>query len=225
AFHSISANLKLSRTGSTVRSLLVTSPGPSEGKTLTAVNLAVALAEGGDRVVLVDADLRRPAVHKYFGIANGVGLTNFLMSGSESASDYLMATVVEHLWVLPSGPLPPRPQVLLSLPRMDRLLAELREEADLIIVDSPPVMAVADSVVLGNRVDGILMVVMAGRTGREMLVRTKETLANVGAVLVGSVLNKVRSSELGSYYLYYYYRQSRQRPSLRVVGELSLPQR
>ncbi|MBI3977733.1 MAG: CpsD/CapB family tyrosine-protein kinase [Chloroflexi bacterium] len=141
------------------------------------------------------------------------------MSESETAGDYLLPTAVEHLWVLPSGPLPPRPQVLLSLPRMDRLLAELRQEADLIVIDSPPVMAVADSVVLGSRADGILMVVMAGRTRREMLVRSREMLANAGAALVGAVLNKVRSSDLGSYYLYYYYRQSRRRPALEAAEE------
>lgn len=209
AFRSVDTNMRLSRSGKPLRTILVTSAGPSEGKTLIAANLAVAMAEAGERVALVDADLRRPATHKFFRVANVVGLSNLLVDDTADVTDYMVTTFVENLWLIPSGPIPPRPSVLLSSTRMDDILRQLLERCDTVILDSPPVMAVTDSVVLSSRVDGILLVVMAGRTSRDLLQRSKDTLSNVGAEIIGAVLNRVRSSDLGAYYLYHYYRYAR----------------
>ncbi len=211
AFRSVDTNIKLSRTAGAVRTILITSAGPSEGKTITASNLAVAMAESGDRVVLVDADLRRPSVHKFFGISNSVGLTNLLVDDSTDVAQHMIPSFVENLWVIPSGPIPPRPSVLLGTSRMGDMMRELLDRCDTVLLDSPPMMAVTDAVVLSSQVDGVLLVVMAGKTNRDLLNRSKEMLGNVGAQILGGVLNRVRSADLGAYYLYHYYRYARHR--------------
>jgi capsular exopolysaccharide synthesis family protein len=182
----------------------VTSPGPGEGKSITVANLAVAMAQSGLEVVAVDADLRRPRLRELFGVRRGGGLTGSLLEG---AVDGRLREVkaAKGLSVLPAGKLPPNPAELLSSRRMHDLLDLLAGQADVVLVDSPPVLSVTDAAVLARSVDGVLLVMGAGETRREAARRAVESLGRVGGNLVGVVLNRVPTRQ-GSYY-YRYYRE------------------
>ncbi|MSP11769.1 MAG: polysaccharide biosynthesis tyrosine autokinase [Chloroflexi bacterium] len=184
--------------------LMVTSAMPSEGKTTTISNLAISMAQAGKRVILVDTDLRRPSVHRIMGMSNGVGLTNLILDPNMKIEDALQPGPVESLSVLTSGPLPPNPAELLGSPEMHRIMDGLQSRADMVLFDSPPILAVADASILGGRCAGVLLVVDAGRTRTDMARRAKETLDQVGIKVLGVVLNKIGSRHGGSYYYYYY---------------------
>ncbi|RPI58858.1 MAG: polysaccharide biosynthesis tyrosine autokinase, partial [Chloroflexi bacterium] len=190
-----------------LRCLVVTSALAAEGKTTTVANLAVVIAQGGKRVVLVDADLRRPAVHRLFGMPNRGGLTDALVEEPAALNSFLRDTAVENLRVLTSGPIPPNPQELLGSQRMEDLLQRLQGEADVVLVDTPPSLVVADANVLAARTDGVLLVVNADRTRRVAVQQAAEGLRQVGANLVGGVLNMVdiRRGRGAGYYSYYGY--------------------
>jgi non-specific protein-tyrosine kinase len=202
AYRGIRTNLQFSSIDQPVQTLLITSANPEEGKSVTAVNLAIAFAQAGQRVILVDADLRRPFQHKILSLSNKVGLTTVLLDSSAPVSDALQPAAVENLRVITSGTIPPNPAEMLGSKRMRHLIESLRQEADIVIFDSPPVLAVTDSIVLSTCVDGVLLVVKSGRTRHVQAQRSKEALAKVGAQLLGAVLNRgsVRSEGYYSYY-------------------------
>ena len=205
-------NIQFSGVDEPVRTLLVTSASPREGKSTTAANLAVTLAQADQRVILVDTDLRRPTAHKLFNLSNNVGITSALMHHADEAVDAaLQETSVNGLRVLTSGPLPPNPSELLSSERMRHLVERLRSLCDVLIFDSPPVMAAADAAILSTLVDGTLLVIDTDGTRRQEALRAQETLGKVGGRLLGAVLNKLgeRSSGYNSYYYYYYSRDGR----------------
>ncbi|MDP3713014.1 MAG: polysaccharide biosynthesis tyrosine autokinase [Mycobacteriales bacterium] len=181
--------------------IAVTSPSASEGKTTTAVNLAVAMAQSGERVMLVDADLRRPSVATSLGIEGVVGLSN-VVTRTATLSD-----AVQHwgglLDVLPAGQLPPNPSEIVGSQSMGALLEELRERYDVVVVDAPPVLAVTDAVVLATQVDGVLLVLRAGSTQRGLAVEARRRLDGVGGSVVGCVLNAVANSTAQGYYAAY----------------------
>jgi succinoglycan biosynthesis transport protein ExoP len=206
AYRLVRTNLEFVSPDSPLRSLLVTSAGPGEGKSTTAANLAIVLAQAGKRVILIDADLRKPVLHRLFGIANQQGLSNLLLSSVERLEGYLQPSGTPSLRLLPSGPLPPNPAELLSSARLPRLLEQLKGEADVIVIDSPPVLAVADPMVLASKVDGTLLVVDASRTRTQALRGAVEALAKSGTRLLGAVLNKLSkgSQGYGAYYDYSY---------------------
>ena len=206
AYRTLRTNIQFSSVDKPVRSLLVTSAGPSEGKSTTAANLAVVMAQTGQRVVLVDTDLRRPVMHKVFGVANNTGLTSALLNGEQVVLDgHLQGTEVENLSLLTSGPIPPNPSELLGSQRMGRLVEKLAGQADLVIFDSPPVLAVTDAAVMGRQVDGVVLVVDAGQTREQVLGQAAGELQKTGANLLGVVLNRLDSRRGGYYYYYYYY--------------------
>ena len=206
AYRTLRTNIQFSSVDKPVRSLLVTSAGPSEGKSTTAANLAVVMAQTGQRVVLVDSDLRRPVLHKMFGAANNTGLTSALLNGEQVVLDgHLQETEVENLSLLTSGPIPPNPSELLGSQRMGRLVEKLAGQADLVIFDSPPVLAVTDAAVMGRQVDGVVLVVDAGQTREQVLAQATAELQQTGANLLGVVLNRLDSRRGGYYYYYYYY--------------------
>lgn len=180
-----------------LRTLQITSPVSGEGKTTTVVNLAVALARAGQRVVLVDCDLRRPRVHQFLGLDPAIGFTSVLL-GDATLSDALQVVPdIDGLRVLPAGPVPPNPSELLSGRRTIEILATLQADADVVLIDSPPVLPVSDATALSTRVDGTLMVVNANSTTRKQLVRSLELLRQVEAVVVGIVLNRASSKRWG----------------------------
>jgi polysaccharide biosynthesis transport protein len=202
AYRLVRTNLQFSAINGPLSAIEVTSASPLDGKSVTAANIAVILAQSGKRVILVDADLRRPMQHRIFELSNSVGLTSILLDRELPLDDALQAVPVSKLRVLTSGPLPPDPSELLGSMRMEEILTALKQAADVVVLDSPPIMAVADATILATHVDGVLMVVRAGRTRRALIVQSKESLLGVGARVVGVVLNHVSKRGL-SYYHYY----------------------
>ena len=188
------------------QTLLVTSAGPSEGKTTVASCIAVAMAHAGHRVVLLDCDMRRPRVHKVFGFSNELGVTTALID-LDSVGDIIHDTVVPNMKVICTGPIPPNPSELLHSESFARLLADLKTRFDRIIIDSPPIVPVTDAAILATQVDGTILIVRAFKTSRDLVRRAKRTLNDVGARIVGSVLNAVELDrpEYG-YYRYQYYK-------------------
>ncbi|MGQ9585071.1 MAG: polysaccharide biosynthesis tyrosine autokinase [Anaerolineae bacterium] len=205
AFRTLRTNLRFARPDRDITTLLVTSSRPGEGKSLVAANLAVAVAQEGKNVILVDGDLRRPSVHKFFGLPNRVGLTNFVLNSGDDVENYLQEAETENLRVLTSGPLPPNPLDMVASRRTEQAIRTLTGLCDVLIMDSPPVLTVADAMVLATRVDAALLVVQAGTTRKDVILRAFRTLQKAGVDVLGAALNRVRLSDLGYYYSYYYY--------------------
>lgn len=206
AYRTLRTNLEFSVVDTGLHTLLVTSSNPQEGKSTTAANLAVVMAQAGKDVILVDADMRRPMVHSLFGGANNYGVTTAIMQTDASPAEYLQATDVPHLRVMTTGSIPPNPAEVLGSRRMQEIVDQLKDEADVIIFDTPPVLAVTDAAVLSTKVDGVLLVVEMGRTHREGVYRAVDALSRVDAPLLGAVLNRVSSARgRGYYYKYYEY--------------------
>jgi polysaccharide biosynthesis transport protein len=205
AYRVLRTNLQFAAVGHALDTLMVTSPGPGEGKSMTTANLAAALAQSGRRVILIDGDLHRPRQHRVFGLRNNTGLTTALIANiAGSLDDILQDTGVTGLRVLTSGPLPPNAAELLGSTRMRELLADLHTVADVVIVDSPPVTALSDAAVLAMQTDGVLLVLDAGKTRREMAKRATEALGRVQARVIGVVLNRMPARGAGYYYYYRY---------------------
>lgn len=200
AYRQLRTNIQFASLDRPLRTLLVTSTSPEEGKSTTLANLAITMAQADRKVILVDCDLRRPSLHQLFRVGNGIGLTTTV--ADHSATDFpLMETEVPNLWLLPSGPLPPNPSELLGSQRMSSVIDKLKTQADYVLFDSPPIIAVTDAAVLASKVDGVILVIRAGKTKREHAQRSKELLDKVGANLIGVVLNGVRyESSLHQYY-------------------------
>jgi len=200
AYRILRTNIQFSSLDKPLRTLLVTSASPEEGKSTTLANLAVTFAQAGNEVVVVDSDLRRPSLHKLFDLPNERGLTTFILEDPDREPP-VQATEVERLRVLTSGPLPHNPSELLGSQRMERAIAALRERADLVLFDCPPVVAVADAAVLGRRLDGCLLVVSVGKTRRDHALRAKRLLDKASVNVLGAVLNNARFDP--SLYRYY----------------------
>jgi capsular exopolysaccharide synthesis family protein len=183
-----------------VETLVVTSAGRDEGKCQVLSNLAVTMAQGERRTILVDADLRDPQLHEVFGVANDRGLTTMILEEEALDDPPLLDVGVENLLLIPSGPLPPNPADVLGSRKMEQAIAAFRQRADVILFDAPPVVAVTDAAVLGTKVDGVLLVVSAGRTRREHAQRAKALLERVNVRIIGAVLNEAeRVATLSGY--------------------------
>ena len=202
AFRTLRSNLEFASVDSPIRTLLVTSAMPGEGKTVTASNLAIVFAQTGRRVLLVDADLRKPGVHAAFNIVNGRGLTTILRGVEDDVATVTHTTEEDNLRVLTAGPLPPNPAELLGSQRMRTVLDRLKADADLLILDSPPVQAVTDSAILSSYVDGTLLVIDARRSRRRAVRLARETLERAGAKVLGAVLNRVPARGAAGYGYY-----------------------
>ncbi|HID89784.1 MAG TPA: polysaccharide biosynthesis tyrosine autokinase [Anaerolineae bacterium] len=201
AYRTLRTNLTFAGLDKPIETLVVTSAAPGEGKSTTLANLAVTMAQGERRTILVDADLRRPSLHEIFGVSNSRGLTTMFVEQGALEEPPLVATEVDNLFLLPSGPTPPNPADLLGSRRMEEVINVLREQADLVLFDAPPVIAVTDAAVLGTKVDGVLLVVRAGHTRREHARRAKELLERVRVRVIGAVLtNAPVDITLGGYY-------------------------
>ena len=205
AYRTLRTNLEFAAVDEPVRTLLVTSSIPSEGKTTTSGNLAVAFAQAGRRVILVDADLRKPGIHKLFDLPNGSGLTSLLRSDDVGIDDVTQAMEEDRLRVITTGPLPPNPAELLGSRRMQAILERLAAAADLVILDSPPLQAVTDAAILASITDGTLLVIDAGRTRRDAAGHGREALAKSGARVLGAALNRLSQRGRGEYVYYDYY--------------------
>jgi non-specific protein-tyrosine kinase len=198
AYRTLRTNLSFYSLDHPIRTLVVTSSAPGEGKSTTIANLAVTLAQSGRRTILVDCDLRRPSLHTLFNLAEQPGLTNMMLDETEAP---LQKTEVENLWLLASGTKPPNPADLLGAQKVDKVIDQLLAQADIVLFDAPPVIAVTDAAVLGAKVDGVLLVISAGKTRREHAERAKELLEKAKVRIVGVTLtNAPKDGSLGGYY-------------------------
>ncbi len=200
AYRSLRTNLEFSSLDHPLRTMIVTSATPEEGKSVTLANLAVTMAQAGKRVIVADCDLRRPSQHRLFELRQSPGLTTMILEDGALSRPPLQPVSVPNLQVLTSGPLPPNPAELLSSQRMSEVIKTLAEQADAVLFDAPPVIAVTDAVVLAAKVDAVLLVVQAGRTKREHVEKAKALLDKVNARLVGSVLTNVQADSSLQYY-------------------------
>jgi len=191
AFRSLAANLQFAYADRQMQTIGVTSAAEGEGKSTTVANLAVALAQSGRRVIVIDADLRRPGQHTLFGVQREDGLANVLLS--DLAQLPLQDTQISGVRVLSSGPSPANPLEALASRRFDQVLALARSQADFVLVDTPPAGALADAAVVAPRLEGMLLVVSAGHTKRDLARRAREQLARVNANMLGVVLTDVRA--------------------------------
>ncbi len=199
AYRSLRTNLSFYSLDTPLRTLVVTSPAAGEGKSSTVANLAVTMAQSGRRTILVDCDLRRPTQHELFGLVMTPGLTSVALD--ETVDLPLQQTSVENLWLLSSGPKPPNPADLLGAARMSRLIAQLLERADFVLFDAPPVMAAADAAILGAKVDGVLLVIQAGKTRRDHSERARELLEKANIRIIGAALtNAPKDNSMREYY-------------------------
>jgi len=200
------SNIAFASMDKPLRTIVVTSAGSSEGKSMTSANLATVLAMDGKRVVIFDGDLRRPTVHKLFNLQRAIGLTQ-VITGTATLDDALQETGVDGLWALTTGPLPPNPPEVLNSKVVQQLMVELTQRFDYVIIDTPPSAGLSDVAVLARYVDGILMVVSADETHRGHLALSLRTLNQLAAPILGFVLNKIDQSKFGYGYYYsnYYY--------------------
>ncbi len=199
AFRTLRTNLIFSGLDHPLRTLVITSPAPEEGKSITLANLAVTFAQGGRKTIIVDSDLRRPSQHTIWGVDQQSGLTSFMLDGGKKLP--LVDIGVENLQLLPSGPLPPNPADIVGSPRMDAVIQLLTKEADVVLFDAPPVIYVTDAALLASKLDGVLLVIRAGGTRRDHAVRARELLERVSVRLVGAVLvDAVVDTPMRNYY-------------------------
>jgi exopolysaccharide transport family protein len=205
AFRALRTNILFSTSEAGSRAIVVTSTAPGEGKTTVAGNLAVGMAQAGQRVLLIDADMRRPRAHEVFDRNVEPGLSNLLV-GDARAAEVVQRTEVPNLWVMPAGKTPPNPAELLGSRRFADLLTSLKEQFDLVIIDTPPVMAVTDSAIVAHRASGVLFVIAADKTSREAAQQALDQLENARARFIGAVLNGA-DVERESYYYSRYYRR------------------
>lgn len=187
AYRTLRTNIQFSSLEKPVHTILVTGVDAGEGKSTTLANLAVVMAQAGKRVVAVDCDLRRPTLHKVFGLAAEPGLTTAILDESGQVSR--QKTGIDGLELVSSGQLPPNPSELLTSRRFEELLARLAAGADIVLLDAPPIVSVSDAAVLATRVDGVILVVNAGKTKRDQAKRAKSLLERVNANILGVVLN------------------------------------
>jgi capsular exopolysaccharide synthesis family protein len=205
AYRVIRTNLDFSSVDEELTSFLVSSASPSEGKSTTAANLAIVIAQTGKKVILIDADLRRPVQHKIFNLSNNMGLTTSILDNQTPVTTHLQETKVNNLQLLTSGPIPPNPAELLNSQRMTDVIKEFEDAVDVIIFDTPPVLTVADASIIGPKVNGALLVIQTGKTRRDTFVNGVERLSRTGTHVFGTVLNKVKLDRSGYGYYYYYY--------------------
>lgn len=205
AFRTLRTNLQFTSPDKELKSILLTSVGPGDGKSTVSSNLAVAWAQSGQRVALVGCDLRKPVLHRIFSIPNSPGLTGHLTGMASLEEVVIPIKQVPNLDVIPSGPVPPNPAELLQSKAMNSVVEELEAKYDMVIFDGAPVIAVTDAAVMGNKVDGTVLVIRAHEVPRDVALHAKTLLDQANARILGVVLNGVRPQDQRNYQYYYYY--------------------
>jgi protein-tyrosine kinase len=207
AYRSLRTSIQFAGLDHKCRSIVVTSSSAGEGKSTTVANFGVVMAQTGARMCLVDSDLRRPTLHRIFGLSNSRGLTTALLEGLP-LKDIAQATLVPNLFVVTSGPLPPNPAELVGSNRMRESLETAVTDFDMVLLDSPPVVLVADAVALASFTDGVVLVVQTGKVSHEVIRRAAGNIQAVKGRILGVVMNAVNLKRDGYYYDYYRYYQS-----------------
>jgi capsular exopolysaccharide synthesis family protein len=217
AYRNIRTSILLSFSEKPPKRIAISSPNPSEGKTTTVINTAIALSQTGAQVIIIDSDMRKPRVHKVFNEENGAGLSSFL-SGNANLESVIKKSDVPNLCYIPSGPIPPNPSELIGSKLFKSMMESLGERFDHIVLDSPPVLGFADTMIISTSVDGVILVVWGGKTPRETLQRAKEVLHQVNAKILGVVINRIdiQRSDYGYYYYKYqhYYGEEKKKKEL-----------
>jgi len=204
AYRTFRTNLQFTQADTPLRTVLVTSPGPSEGKSTTISNLAITLSQSGLKILVVDTDLRKPVLHGIFGVAREPGVVHYL-SGKAELKSVIKQTPVENIFLMPAGIIPPNPNELIGSQKFKNMVEELKAEFDFVLFDSPPVMAVADATVLSTIMDGVVLVICAGQSHHATMEKIVSSLKGVKANVVGGVLNKIKLEKIYGGYPYYYY--------------------
>jgi capsular exopolysaccharide synthesis family protein len=200
-YRTIRTNIQFSSVDQEVKTLMITSSGPGEGKSTTVANMAVVFAQQGKRVLLVDGDMRKPTVHYTFNHTNSYGLTSVLTK-QLSLEKAVKDSPEKNLFILTSGPIPPNPAELLTSRAMEQFFEEAQDLFDLIIFDTPPLLAVTDAQILANKCEGTILVVSSGKTEKDMLLKAKELLDSVQSKILGVVLNNKKMDNTNYYYYY-----------------------
>lgn len=203
SYRALRTNIDFSSVDTQTQIIMVTSAGPAEGKSTVVGNLAVTYAQNERSVLLIDADMRKPTVHRTFQVSNRFGLSSFL-SRQVGLENAIQESEVPNLFVMTAGPIPPNPAEMLGSKSMQKLLEMLREQFEIILIDTPPVLAVTDAQLLASQSDGVLMVINAGKIKKDIATKAKENLLRVNARLLGVVLNNVKHRASEEYYYYYY---------------------
>ncbi len=209
AYRTVRTNIQFASIVDNVQAIIMTSAVPSEGKTSTACNVAVVSAQAGKRVLLIDADMRKPQIHQRFQISNLQGLSSLIIK-EDSVENTIVKSETPGLFLLPCGPIPPNPSEMLASNSFMELIKQFREEYDLIIVDTPPVLSVTDALVATRAVDGTVYVIDASHTNRALAKKAVTALNQVGAKILGVVLNRMKMPSGSSYYYYNYYTSNEQ---------------
>jgi polysaccharide biosynthesis transport protein len=204
SYRALRTSLLLSNLGAPPKVIMVTSARPQEGKTTTSINTAIVLAQKGVRVLLIDADLRRPSVHKTLGMGPRSGLSNVLTGSATAQQTIAISPILSNLFIMPAGTPPPNPAELLASANMRDLIAELRDQYDHIVIDTPPTLSVTDAVVLSPRADATILVIRSGQTTKQALRRSRDILMQVNAHVAGVLLNAVDLTSPDYYYYYEY---------------------
>ncbi|MBW9145241.1 CpsD/CapB family tyrosine-protein kinase [Clostridium sp. CM027] len=198
AYRTLRTNIQFSSFDKKIKTLLVTSSGPGEGKTTTASNLAIVMAQGGSKTLLIDCDQRKPNVHMVFGCSNAEGLSNILVDENEvDINKCIQKTEITNLYILASGTKLPNPAELLGSAKMKNLIEELKEIYDFIILDTPPIILVTDAQILAQYTDGCLLVISSGEAERDSVIKSKGLLEKVNAKILGVVINKLDLKKSG----------------------------
>ncbi len=203
AFRALRTNIDFSSVDEQIQIIMVTSSGPEEGKSTVTANLAAAYAQADKKVLLIDGDLRKPTAHKTFSLSNRAGLSS-LLSQQADLEDVVQDSGVSNLSIMTSGPIPPNPAEMMASNRMSAVLQELRQRYDMILFDTPPLLAVTDAQIVASKSDGVIMVVSYGKVKRDIAAKAKANLDRVGAKMLGVVLNNVKRKASEGYYYYYY---------------------
>lgn len=201
-FRTLRTNVNFASPDTELRTIVLTSAAPGEGKSTTSANLATVFAQEGKQVLLVDADMRKPTTHYTFHMPNSIGLSNVL-TRQKTVEEAVRPTSVDRLNLMTSGPIPPNPAELLASNTMGMLIAELKKMFDVVIFDAPPVLSVTDGQVLANKCDGVILVVNSGSTEKDMAVKAKEAIEASNSKLIGAVLNNFELAKDSNYYQYY----------------------
>ncbi|GFR36689.1 CpsD/CapB family tyrosine-protein kinase [Thermobrachium celere] len=208
SYRTLRTNIQFSSFDKEIKTIVITSSAPREGKSTTIGNLALVMAQSGKRVLLIDCDLRKPTVHKKFRLSNQIGLTNILIEDKNPFA--VMQRYNDNLFILTSGVLPPNPAEVVASNKLKKFIEDMRSHFDYILIDSPPVIAVTDAQILSSFLDGVILVVSSGEAEKELVKKAKDLLDKVNANILGVVLNKLElKSRKGYGYYYYYYGEER----------------
>lgn len=203
SYRTLRTNISFSAADNEVKVIMVTSASPGEGKSTTAANIAVTYAQAGHKVMVLELDLRKPTVHKTFNVTNRAGISHVLTKQAD-LEEVIRATDIPNIDIISSGPIPPNPAELLGSNQLIRVLSELKQVYDMIILDTPPLLAVTDAQLVATNCDGVILVVDSGQVKRSAAMDAKEKLDRVNAKILGVVLNNVKKKKNDNYYYYYY---------------------